>query len=79
MVVLWQNMNMPAGPVNLLTEYTRHHFNMPLACGRVVIYTPVYTKTMAVMHRRDNRVMAVMHRCDNVTTRPWLSCAGVTM
>ena len=37
--VLWRNMNMPARPVNLLTN--RHHFNMPLACGHVIIYTPV--------------------------------------
>ena len=40
MVVLWQNMNTPAGPVNLLTEYTRCHFNTLLACGCVIIYTP---------------------------------------
>ena len=42
MVVLWRNLNMPAGPMNLLTEYTQRHFNMPLVCGRVVIYTPAY-------------------------------------
>ena len=24
----------------LLTEYARRHLNMPLACGRVIIYTP---------------------------------------
>ena len=31
--VLWRNMNMPARPVNLLTN--RHHFNMPLACDNL--------------------------------------------
>ena len=24
----------------MLTEYIRHNFNTPLACGRVIIYTP---------------------------------------
>ena len=34
-VVLWCNMNMSAGPLNLLTKYTRH-FNTPLACGNLI-------------------------------------------
>ena len=40
MSALWRNMNMPARPVNQLTKYARCHFNTPLVCGRVVIYTP---------------------------------------
>ena len=40
MVLLWRNMNKPAGPVDLLTKYARRHFNTPLVCGHVVIYTP---------------------------------------
>ena len=46
MVVLWQNMNTPVGPVDLLIKYARRHFNMPLACGRVVIYIPALHHSM---------------------------------
>ena len=42
-------MNTPAGPVNLLIEYAQHHFNLPLACGHVVICTPArYLSLMSV-------------------------------
>ena len=34
-VVLRQNMNVPAGHMNMLTKYTQRHFNMPLACGNL--------------------------------------------
>ena len=40
-VAFWGNMKTPAGPVNLLAEYTWRHFNTLLAWGHVVIYTPV--------------------------------------
>ena len=57
MVVFWRNMNMPARPMNLLTKYAQHHFNMPLVCGRVVIYTPdncdYYSQTRVVQRRGD--------------------------
>ena len=46
MVMLWWNMNTPAGPVNMLTKHAQCHFNMPLVCGLVVIYTPaLYWRT----------------------------------
>ena len=39
---LWRNVDTPAGSVNLLTEHARRHFNTPLACGHVVIFSPGY-------------------------------------
>ena len=41
MVVLWGNMNTPAGPMNLSAKYARCHLNTPLVCRRVEIYTPI--------------------------------------
>ena len=40
MIVLRWNMNKPAGPMNMLTEYAPCHFNTPVACRHVIIYTP---------------------------------------
>ena len=49
MVSLWRNMDMLAGLVNMLAEFAFHHFNMPQAYGRVVIYTPVAELLYLVM------------------------------
>ena len=47
MVVLWGNVNTPAGPMNMLTEYARHDFNTPLVFGHVVVYILVFLKRLS--------------------------------